>query len=106
MFDKACFASLFAILVLTATTGPANAGPIILENNASPNVCEVEVTVGPNAPEGPVQKFGDLEYNWRQVFDTNRLCYRVSEPPETCTGTWTDWRCGDAPAGESLCAMN
>lgn len=86
--------------------GSAFAGPIILENNAAANVCKVEVTIGAEAPKGPVQKFGDLEFNWRQNFDTNRLCYRVSNPPVTCNGSWTDWRCCDSTGGESLCAIN
>jgi hypothetical protein len=38
----------------------ALAGPIIVRNEDIPNVCGLEISVGPNAPDAPVQQFGEL----------------------------------------------
>lgn len=106
MFVSRTFSkTLFAGIAATLVAAQALAGPILLRNNESPNLCGLEVSVGENAPNAPVQSFGDLEMNWEQAFDANKLCYRVSEPPEMC-GTWSDWRCCEAGDGETLCAIN
>jgi len=106
MFVSRTFSKvLFSGLAATFIAGQALAGPILLRNEEAPNLCGLEVSVGENAPNGPVQSFGDLEINWEQSFDTNKLCYRVSEPPEMC-GTWSDWRCCEAGDGEKLCSIN
>lgn len=84
--------------------GTAFAGPILLRNDYAPSVCGLEVSVGPNAPDAPVQQFGGIQQPWEQSFDAAKICYRVSEPPDTC-GTWSNWRCCEAKDGESLCAI-
>lgn len=83
---------------------PANAGPIFLESNEIPNICGLEVSVGPDAPNAPVQQFGDIEPPWRQEFDADKICYRVSNPPDTCAG-WSDWRCCESSGGQTLCSV-
>lgn len=105
MFDSIARPAVLVAALSLIPTGAALAGPIILENNAGPNVCEVQVSVGPDAPNGPIQTFGGLDFNWRQEIDADRLCYRVSVPPENCSGSFTDWRCCEAAGGESLCAI-
>lgn len=82
----------------------ALAGPILLRNDYSPSICGLEVSVGENAPDAPVQQFGGIQQPWEQSFDAAKICYRVSTPPDTC-GTWSDWRCCEAKDGESLCAI-
>lgn len=98
--------SLLALLVLTGTAVLSSTaiGQIFLESNEIPNVCGLEVSVGPNAPDAPVQQFGDLEPPWRQEFDAAKICYRVSNPPDVC-GAWTEWRCCASSGGETLCAV-
>jgi|GEM_PF-3178080 len=86
------------------TAQAALAGEIILRNEYAPEVCGLEVSVGDNAPDAPVQQFGDINQPWEQVFDAGKICYRVSTPPESC-GTWTDWRCCEGTDGQSLCAI-
>ncbi|MEJ8573967.1 hypothetical protein [Microbaculum marinum] len=92
--------------VMAAVSVPAVAATIILENNAGPNVCEVQVAIGPYAPEGPTENFGDLQFNWRRTFTTDKLCYRISEPPDDCSGVYSKWTCCESTGGETLCAMN
>jgi hypothetical protein len=87
------------------TAQSAFAGPIVLRNDYAPSICGLEVSVGENAPDAPVQQFGGIEQPWEQSFDATKICYRVSEPPDTC-GTWSDWRCCEAKDGESLCAID
>jgi hypothetical protein len=82
----------------------AIAGPIILRNEDIPNICGLEVSVGPNAPDAPAQQFGDLQGGWEQQFDANKVCFRVSNPPDVC-GSWSDWKCCEAGEGEQLCAV-
>lgn len=96
---------LIAVVAASATAAPAFAGPIFLESNEIPNICGLEVSVGPDAPASPVQQFGDIEPPWRQEFDSDKICYRVSNPPEACTGSWTEWRCCESSGGESLCSV-
>jgi hypothetical protein len=88
--------------VLLATS--AQAGTIILRNTDMPNVCGLEVSVGPNAPDAPVQQFGDLQAEWETQFDADKICFRFSNPPEACGG-WTPWKCCEAGAGEQLCVL-
>ncbi len=83
----------------------ALAGPILLRNDYSPSICGLEVSVGENAPDAPVQQFGGIQQPWEQSFDASKICYRVSTPPDSC-GAWTDWRCCEAKEGESLCAID
>jgi hypothetical protein len=104
MFAKRLVATIAAAGAVALIAGSALAGSIILRSEV-PSVCEVEVAVGPGAPNAPIQKFGDLTLPWEQIFDTDKLCVRYSEPPEQC-GSWTDWHCCESSGAESLCVID
>ncbi len=98
-------ATLAAVAAAVGIATSAFAGPIILRNEDIPNICGLEVSVGPNAPDAPVRQFGDLQPMWEQQFDADKICYRVSEPNDQC-GTWSDWRCCESSGGETLCSVD
>ncbi len=93
---------LAGALGLVAQT--AFAGTITLRNEYFTEVCGVEVSVGENAPDAPVQQFGGIEQPWEQVFDADKICVRRSNPADTC-GNWTDWHCCESGGGAALCAL-
>jgi hypothetical protein len=77
---------------------------IILRNDYSPNICGLEVSVGDNAPDAPVQQFGGITQPWEQIFEAGKICYRVSQPPQDCN-SMSDWRCCESSGDETLCAI-
>jgi len=84
--------TMAAVASIVSIASSALAAPIILRNEDIPNICGLEVSVGPNAPDAPAQQFGDLQPMWEQDFDANKICFRVSNPPDVC-GSWSDWKC-------------
>ena len=76
------------------TLGPAAyafAGDVTLVSDTLDEVCRVEVTWGPNAPEStPVEQFLDVKRNW-SITRPERLCYRRASTPDNCDSGMTQW---------------
>jgi hypothetical protein len=94
--------ALAGVLGVMAQT--ALAGTITLRNEYFTEVCGIEVSVGDNAPDAPVQQFGGIEQPWEQVFDADKICVRRSDPVDSC-GKWTEWHCCESGGGAALCAL-
>ncbi|GHB24071.1 hypothetical protein GCM10007094_10090 [Pseudovibrio japonicus] len=92
------FSALFLVLALGEK---ANATSITLEGNDM-RVCEVQVTIGPDAPNGHIYRFTDIARDDRYTFQTNRLCNRRSIGGEACLDDYTEWTCCEAQAGEDI----
>lgn len=97
-FGILMFSALFLALTLSQK---ASATSITLDTTDT-NLCEVQVTIGKDAPKGPVHRFTDLDEDDRYTFQTNHLCNRRSVGGEACTGEYTEWACCEAQEGEDI----
>jgi hypothetical protein len=80
----ACLSALGAVPI-------ALAGDIKLVSDTWDNICRVEVTWGPDAPNGtPVEHHADVSRNW-SVIKPDRLCYRRASTPDNCDSGMTQW---------------
>ena len=67
------------------------AGDVKLVSGTWDSVCRVEITWGPNAPDGtPVEFHSDVPKNW-SITRPDRLCYRRALDPSNCESGMTQW---------------
>ena len=91
-------------IVSLGATAYALAGDVKLVSDTHDSVCRVEITSGPNAPDGaPVEQFTDVERDW-SITKPGKLCYRRASTPDNCESGMTQWntrwRCAEnADAG-------
>ena len=100
MLNKTAFLrGIFACVVTLCSIAYALAGDGKLVSDTLDSVCRVEITWGPNAPDGtPVEQFLEVKGNW-SISKPGRLCYRRASTPENCDSGMTQWntrwRCAD-----------
>jgi hypothetical protein len=92
-------AGLFACLLTLVPIARVQAGEVKLISDTWDSVCRVEITSGPDAPNGtPVEHFSDVSRNW-SIARPGRLCYRRASTPDNCESgmtQWnTQWKCAD-----------
>ena len=97
-FGSAAFASVFLGLSIMQ---PAKATSISLDTTDT-DLCEIQVTIGPEAPKGPIHRFTDVDEDDRYTFETNRLCHRRNVGGQACLDDYTEWTCCDAKEGEDI----
>ena len=90
---------IFACIFVLGPTVHAFAGEVKLVSDQWDSVCRVDVTWGPNSPEGtPVEQYLDVPKHW-SITKPDRLCYRRASTPDNCDSgmtQWnTQWKCGD-----------
>lgn len=92
MLNKTAFLrGIFACVVTLCSIACALAGDVKLVSDTLDSVCRVEITWGPNAPDGtPVEQFLEVERNW-SISKPGRLCYRRASTPENCDSGMTQW---------------
>ena len=88
---------IFACLLALCPIGNASAGDVRVVSDALDSVCRVEITWGPDAPNGtPVEFYIDVPKNW-SITKPGRLCYRRASAPDNCDSgmaQWnTQWKC-------------
>lgn len=82
---------IFACLLTLGSTPSALAGDVKLVSGTWESVCRVEITWGPNAPNGtPVESYSDVPRNW-SITKPDRLCYRRASTPDNCDSGMTQW---------------
>ena len=82
---------IFACLLTLGSMPSALAGDIKLVSGTWDSVCRVEITWGPNAPNGtPVESYSDVPRNW-SITKPDRLCYRRASTPDNCDSGMTQW---------------
>jgi len=82
---------IFACILTLSPTTYALAGDVKLVSGNWESVCRVEITWGPNAPEGtPVEFYSDVPKNW-SITKPDRLCYRRALDPSNCESGMTQW---------------
>ena len=93
MLKKTEFLSGIFLCMLTLGSMPyALAGDVKLVSDTLDNVCGVEITWGPDAPNGtPVESFADVSRNW-SITKPERLCYRRASTPDNCDSGMTQWK--------------
>lgn len=83
------------MLACTLTLGAmahALAGDVKLVSDTLDNVCGVEVTWGPDAPNStPIESHTDVAKNW-SITKPDRLCYRRASTPDNCDSGMTQWK--------------
>lgn len=84
MLKKTAFLPAIFACILTLSSVPyALAGDVKLVSGLD-SVCRVEITWGPNAPDGtPVEFYSDVPKNW-SITKPDRLCYRRALDPSNC----------------------
>jgi hypothetical protein len=81
------FAGICALISATA----ALAGDVKLVSDTWDSVCRVDVTWGPDAPNGtPVEHYSDVSRNW-SITRPDKLCYRRASAPDNCESGMTQW---------------
>lgn len=82
---------VFACMLVLGFTANASAGDVKLVSDTLDSVCRVEITWGPDAPNGtPVEHYSDVSRNW-SITKPDRLCYRRSSTPDNCDSGMTQW---------------
>jgi hypothetical protein len=83
---------IYACIIATlASLNCALAGEVKLVSDTWDEVCRVEITWGPAAPEGtPVEQFLDVKKHW-SITKPDRLCYRRASTPDNCDSGMTQW---------------
>ena len=70
----------------------ASAGDVKLVSDTLDSVCRVEITWGPDAPNGtPVEFYSDVPRNW-SITKPDQLCYRRPSTPDNCDSGMTQWK--------------
>ncbi|MDD7909881.1 hypothetical protein PUV47_08125 [Pseudovibrio exalbescens] len=88
-------ATFCTALIVAASASHAN----ITVMNLQRSICEIQVVVGPNAPEGTIETLGQMDSDERRTFETNKLCVRRTVGEDTC-GEYSEWKCCEAAEGE------
>jgi len=93
MLKKTAFLRVTCACILTLGSNTyARAGDVKLVSDTWDNVCRVEVTWGPNAPDGtPVEYHPEVSRNW-SITKPDRLCYRRASTPDNCDSGMTQWK--------------
>lgn len=82
---------IFACLLISGSITLAAAGDVKLVSDNWDSICRVEITWGPNAPNGtPVEFHADVPRNW-SITKPDRLCYRRASAPDNCDSGMTQW---------------
>jgi hypothetical protein len=83
---------IFACILALASIANALAGDVKLVSGFWDSVCRVEITWGPDAPNGtPVEHYSDVPRNW-SITKPDRLCYRRASTPDNCDSGMTQWK--------------
>ena len=82
---------ILACTLALISTDHALAGDVTLVSDTLDSVCRVEITWGPDAPNGtPVEFHTDVPRNW-SITKPGRLCYRRASAPDNCDSGMTQW---------------
>jgi hypothetical protein len=82
---------VLCILMLCASA-PSQAGDVKLVSDTWDNICSVEVTWGPEAPnDTPVEYHSDVSRGW-SITKPGPLCYRRPSTPDNCESGMTQWK--------------
>jgi hypothetical protein len=92
MLKKTAFLpGVFACIFALASVADAVAGDIKLVSDTWDSVCRVDITWGPDAPNGtPVEHYSDVSRNW-SITKPDKLCYRRASAPDNCESGMTQW---------------
>ena len=83
---------IFACIFTLGSIASALAGDVKLVSDTWDSVCRVEITSGPNAPEGtPLETYSDVPRNW-SITKPDKLCYRRPSTPDNCDSGMTQWK--------------
>lgn len=83
-------AGIFGGLLGLHFAGLALAGEVKLVSDTLDMVCRVEVSVGPDAPNAPVETFVDVAKGW-SITKPEKLCYRRASTVDNCESGMTQW---------------
>ena len=79
-------------LLALGSLPPALAGDVKLVSDTLDLVCGVEISWGPDAPNGtPVEIHADVAKGW-SITKPDRLCYRRPTTPDNCDSGMTQWK--------------
>ena len=97
---------VFACLLIPGSITFAFAGDVKLVSDNWDSICRVEITSGPQAPNGtPIESHTDVPKNW-SITKPDRLCYRRASAPDNCDSGMTQWNtqwiCAAIPKSPSL----
>lgn len=83
---------IFACILTLGSIASALAGDVKLVSDTWDSVCRVEITSGPDAPEGtPLETYSDVPRNW-SITKPDKLCYRRPSTPDNCDSGMTQWK--------------
>ena len=82
--------SISACMLALTSIAQASAGDVKLVSDTMDMICRVEVTSGPDAPNGPVETYTDVKKDW-SITKPDKLCYRRASTPDNCDSGMTQW---------------
>lgn len=84
--------AIFACMLTLGPIAHALAGNVKLVSDAWDSVCQVEITWGPDAPNGTAVEFhSDVPRNW-SIIKPDKLCYRRPSTADNCDSGMTQWK--------------
>lgn len=84
------FLGVLACVLALSTIAPAAAGEVKLVSDTIDMICRVEITSGPEAPNGSVETYNDVAMGW-SITKPDKLCYRRASTPDNCDSGMTQW---------------
>ena len=84
------FPDIFACMLALGAIAPTAAGEVKLVSDSIDMICRVEVTSGPDAPNGSVETYNDVAMGW-SITKPEKLCYRRASTPDNCDSGMTQW---------------
>jgi hypothetical protein len=90
MLKTRLFPGMFAFLLALTSIAQVTAGEVKLVSDTIDEICRVEVTSGPDAPNAPVETYMDVTRGW-SITKEGKLCYRRASTPDNCDSGMTQW---------------
>ena len=84
------FLGIVAGLLALGSTAQASSGEVKLVSGTFDEICRVEVTSGPDAPNAPVETHVDVKKGW-SITKQGKLCYRRASTVDNCDSGMTQW---------------
>ncbi|WP_310621557.1 hypothetical protein [Flexibacterium corallicola] len=97
---------IFGTLFAGATVATAEEAPgTITVRVAESGSCEIEVSIGPNAPNNDIVMLADMDRDDARTFRTSKLCHRRTATADSCAAGFTEWTCCEGVSGKDTVCL-
>jgi len=90
VMKRRLFPAVFTCMLTLGSAPQVSAGDVKLVSDTLDMIWRVEVTSGPDAPNGPIETYIDVRTGW-SITKGEKLCYRRASTPDNCESGMTQW---------------